>query len=288
MFPPGVHTVTPMRGDPDAKPESITLTIDESTATRLEAIRAEYQAKADAGEGDAPYFDFNHEDAEASFWPKRIFWGGDDPLLGGVRAEGESSKAGEEAIAGKIFRRFSPVFYAKDGVITGAPVNMGGLVNRAAFERIQPFFARPAGPSPAAPEPTDPPTDPTPSMNEEQIQALQDENAELKAKLDDQQKQLDDLTAAAKAATEKEAETTVELAAKEGRIGTSEEIRGKWKASLIANPENKELLMALPVNPAFQEAFKAKGADPANAAKAEEEPKTLAEIIQARRHPQAD
>jgi hypothetical protein len=58
----------------------MTLTIDEATAAVLEASRASYQAKADAGEGDAPYLDFNHDDREASAWPKRIFWAGSDPI----------------------------------------------------------------------------------------------------------------------------------------------------------------------------------------------------------------
>lgn len=283
LFPPGVHEVFPSNADPAKKPQALKVTIDEQTAQVLEAKRAQYQAAADAGNGDAPYLDFNHDDREASAWPKKIFWGGDDPLLGGVRAEVEWSAAGDEAIKGKTYRRFSPAFFAAGGKITGAPVNMGGLVNRAAFTTIAPLFAKET-PKLESPEP--PSTEPT--MSEEEIAALKEENAKLKTQLEEQGKQLEELTAAAKAAAEKDAEATVEAAAKEGRIGTGEEIRKAWKAQLIANPGAKELLLALPVNPAFKDVIKAKGAPPEDPAKTADEPKTLAEIIKAKRHPQAD
>lgn len=239
MFPPGKQVVTPSRAD-GQEPEELTLTINAATAATLEAARAELQAKADAGEGDAPYFDFNHEDRESAAWPRRIFWAGDDPISGGVRAEVEWSAAGDSAVKGKTFRRFSPVFFAEKGNppsqpgrITGTTVNMGGLVNRAAFRRIAPLFA------------TDPtPTPSKPTMNEDQIKALQAENADLKTKLDAAQKQLDELT-------KKDAEATVEQAAKEGRIGTAPELKAKWVDSIIKDPAAAELLMAMAPNPAL-------------------------------------
>lgn len=209
MFPPGEQLVTPSKAD-GSEPEEIKLAIDEQTATDLEGIRAALQAKADSGEGDAPYFDFNHDDREASAWIKRIFWAGDDPLLGGVRAEVEWSAAGESAVQGKTFRRFSPVFYAADGRVTGAPTNMGGLVNRAAFTRIQPLFAK----DPTPPDPT------PPDMNEDQIKALQEENAALKEQVTALQGKMDELA-------KKDAETTVAQAAKEGRIGTDAALQAK-------------------------------------------------------------
>lgn len=230
MFPPGKQTVTPSRADGE-EPEEMELTIDEATATTLEAIRAELQAKADSGEGDAPYFDFNHQDGEASAWPKRIFWAGEDPLLGGVRADVEWSAAGEAAVQGKTFRRFSPAFYAAAGRITGVPVNMGGLVNRAAFTRIAPLFAKESTTTP-------------PIMNEEQIKALQEENAALKS-------QLTELQAGMAEMKKKDAESTVELAAKEGRIGTDPALKAKWVESIVKDPAAAELLLAMAPHPAL-------------------------------------
>jgi len=55
------------------------VTVTPATAALLEASRASHQSAADAGNGDAPYLDFNHSDNEASAWVKSIFWGGDDP-----------------------------------------------------------------------------------------------------------------------------------------------------------------------------------------------------------------
>lgn len=239
MFPPGKQTVTPSPAD-GSEPQEIELTIDEQTATHLETLRAELQAKADAGEGDAPYFDFNHNDGEASAWPKRIFWGGDDPLLGGVRAEVEWTAAGEAAVQGKTFRRFSPAFYAKEGRITGTPVNMGGLVNRAAFTRIQPLFAKEAPPQ----QDPQPETDTT--MTPEEITALQEENAALKQQLTELQAGLGEMK-------KKEAEATVAMAAKEGRIGTDPALQAKWVESIVKDPAAKELLLAMAPNKALTE-----------------------------------
>lgn len=250
LFPPGTHQIVPSNADPSKKPAPMDVVIDAATAEILEAKRAEYQAAADRGEGDAPYLDFNHDDQAAAAWPKRIFWAGDDPLLGGVRAEVEWSSSGDEAVKGKLFRRFSPAFYAAEGRITGAPVNMGGLVNRAAFTRIQPLFAK-QGDEPSATADPDTTPDQNEKMSEEEITALSEENTSLKNQIAEMQKQLDDLTTSAKAAAEKEADAIVATAAKEGRIGTSEELHAKWKDQILANPGAKELLLALPANPAL-------------------------------------
>lgn len=233
IFPPGTMKVTPSRLDGE-EPEELTLTIDSSTAGILEANRAALQAKADANEGDAPFFDFNHDDREASAWPKKIYWAGDDPLTGGVRATVEWSADGEAAVQGKTFRRFSPVFIAADGRITGAPVNMGGLVNRAAFTAIQPLFAKT----------NDSPPTTTTTMTEEEITALKTENASLKAQLTTLQGQMDEMA-------KKDAEAAVEQAAKEGRIGTAAELKAKWVDSLIKDPGAKDLLLAMAPNPAL-------------------------------------
>jgi phage I-like protein len=237
MFPPGRQVVTPSRADGE-EPEELELVIDEKTAHDLEAVRSALQAKADAGEGDAPYFDFNHGDGEASAWPKRIYWAGDDPLLGGVRAEVEWTAAGDAAVQGKTYRRFSPAFYAHEGRITGAPVNMGGLVNRAAFTRIQSLFAKEnlnSQNSTLKPEAT---------MTQEEITALQEENASLK-------NQLAELQASVDGMKKKDAEATVEQAAKEGRIGTDPVLKAKWVDSITKDAAAKDLLLAMAPNPAL-------------------------------------
>jgi hypothetical protein len=234
LFPPGGHDIVVT----NAAGKSVPLTVDitAETAAVLETARAKYQAEADGGTGDAPFLDFNHEDREASAWVKAIAWAGDDPQTGGVRAAVELSDAGRAAISGKTFRRISPAFHADAaGKITGAPANMGGFVNRAAFRTIAPLFAK------ENPEFRDPKLDTT-TMNEDEMKALQEENTTLKAQLDELQKQLAELN-------QKDAEAAVEMAAKEGRIGTDPALKAKWVASIVKDATAKDLLLAMAPNP---------------------------------------
>jgi len=224
---------------PDGKPVPLTVTVDATTAAALEECRAKYQAEVDAKTGDAPYLDFNHDDGPASAWVKEIYWAGDDPQTGGIRAKVSWTDAGREAIEGRLYRRFSPSFIPDEstGRIIGAPVNMGGLVNRAAFRRIQALFA------------TQPPTIPQPpqkpTMTPEEIAALQAENETLKKQLADLQSQLD-------ARAKKDAQTAVDCAAAEGRIPAAPEVKAKWVSTLLATPESATLLASLAPNPALK------------------------------------
>jgi hypothetical protein len=127
----------------DGKVVNLRLDITEKTARVVQGDLERMLAKAANNEDDLPYLDFNHDDQEASGWPKRAWWGGDDPKAGGVRMLVELSTAGKSAITGKLFRRFSPSFLSSDGKqVDGVPVNMGGFVNRAAFKRISPMWAK--------------------------------------------------------------------------------------------------------------------------------------------------
>jgi 23S rRNA (uracil1939-C5)-methyltransferase/tRNA (uracil-5-)-methyltransferase len=74
-------------------------------------VRDEDQKGDAEGREDRPFFDFNHEDREASAWPTEFYWAGDDPQSGGVRARLEWSDAGKRAVDGRTFRRFSPTFH---------------------------------------------------------------------------------------------------------------------------------------------------------------------------------
>ncbi len=140
-MPPGkAQKITARRGD--GKVVELILDVTAKTAERLAADLERMIARAEKNEDDRPYLDFNHEDREASGWPKRVWWGGEDPITGGVRMEVELSAAGRAAIQGKLFRRFSPSFFARDGEVIGTERNMGGFVNRAAFKKISPMWAK--------------------------------------------------------------------------------------------------------------------------------------------------
>jgi hypothetical protein len=269
LFPPGEHQVV-VTDAATGKPVPLVMVIDAATAETLEAARAAYQAAADAGQGDAPYLDFNHADGPAAAWVKRVFWAGDDPKSGGVRAMVEWTDAGREAIEGKLYRRFSPSFTiatagdppavqldaAGRASIIGAPVNMGGLVNRAAFRTIACLLAAaPAGIS-DPPDPPDPPDPTEPNqatadnpMTPEEAAAMQAENESLRARVAELEAALAEAAGNMQAARRREAESAVECAAKEGRIPAAAEVKAKWIDALVADPAAGELLAGL-VTPA--------------------------------------
>ena len=138
-MPPGRHRIRASQG---GKPVSVEVAVSAATAAVLQTFLAAKMTAAAEGREDRPFFDFNHEDREASAWPTEFYWAGDDPQTGGVRARIEWSDAGKRAVEGRTFRRFSPTFHLDaSGHVTGSEINMGGLVNRAAFKRIAPLFA---------------------------------------------------------------------------------------------------------------------------------------------------
>jgi phage I-like protein len=139
-MPSGTHRINASRA---GKPVALDITVDATTAETLNAFLQAQLTKATEGNDDRPFFDFNHEDREAAAWPTEFYWAGDDPKTGGVRAKVEWSGAGQTAVKEKTFRRFSPTFIPDDqGKVIGSETNMGGLVNRAAFKKIQPLFAK--------------------------------------------------------------------------------------------------------------------------------------------------
>jgi phage I-like protein len=151
-MPPGRHSIRASQG---GKPVSVEVAVSASTAAVLQSFLAAKLSAAAEGREDRPFFDFNHEDREASAWPTEFYWAGDDPQTGGVRARVEWSDAGKRAVEGRTFRRFSPTFHLDAaGQVTGSEINMGGLVNRAAFKRIAPLFA--SAPEDRAPAETHP------------------------------------------------------------------------------------------------------------------------------------
>lgn len=243
LMPPGTHTITPM--GPDGKPVTLTVDIDDDIAELLEQCRAKYQAEADAGIGDAPYIDFNHKDEDAAGWVKSIYWAGDDPKTGGVRAKIEWSNAGAAAIKGKSYRRFSPCFNLDaEGKITGAPVNFGGIVNQAAFRTIQSFFAKNGENQPNQNQNT--------TMTPEEIAALKQQLAELTKQNEELKKQLDGSKETLEAMKADDAKKQVDCAVSEGKIKPDPEVKAKWTKLLIADPSNSTLLAGLTPDPALK------------------------------------
>ena len=173
FMPAGRQTITPFGGGIGVP---IEVMVDESSAMELERQRVALSAK-----GARPYFDFEHEDDGASFWPTQFFWrDGDAP---GIYARGEWTADGKAGVEGRRWRGFSPVFHvdnkrARPARIIcndGAVPNMGGLVNNPAFKTISPLWAKNASGAESASNNNENTT----TMNEQEMAALRAKNQEL-------------------------------------------------------------------------------------------------------------
>jgi phage I-like protein len=134
-LPPGKHNINATK---NGKPTELEVEVIKKTASELQKSFD----KITASGLEQVFIDFNHEDAEASAWLKGFYWGGDDPVDGGVRAKVEWTSAGKDSLLGKNFRKFSPTFTVNSrGEIDGTTLNAGGLVNRPAFKEITPVIA---------------------------------------------------------------------------------------------------------------------------------------------------
>ena len=265
-MPPGLHQgVTGKQGD---KTVTRNIVANEAGAQRMNTLLQELRAKAARGDGDLPFFDFNHDDREAAFHPTEFFWGGDDKKNGGIRAKGEWTGGGGRAVLERTFRRFSPAFHLNaKGEVISAPINMGGLVNRAAFQTIQPLFTKAADPNAQTIKTksmegkTKTPT----TLDEAMvvIAALQAQQAEsesakaLQAK-DARITQLEGEVAAFKAKEQKRIETAakaiVAKAVVDLKIGAKDtDTQKHYEALYIVNPEATEaILTKMDANPAFK------------------------------------
>jgi phage I-like protein len=181
FMPAGVHAIRPVSGGIG---KAINVLVNADTAYNIEKQRSEITAKTKK----RVYFDFNHEDGPASFWPANFIW--KDKT--GVIAKGEWSASGRKAVEGKDYRAFSPVFHVHDKradlakivCAQNASPNMGGLVNDPAFNDILPLWAKNDG-SPV--NPLEQPAIKTKGENKmtaEEIAKLQAEKKELEEKVE--------------------------------------------------------------------------------------------------------
>lgn len=133
-MPGGVHDLQATRG---GKPAKVRVRVDPSVAAAAQQSLLRHAAR-----GQRAFFDFDHENRAASAWPTEFLW--QDAPKPGVYARVEWSAPGKEAIQGRAYRAFSPTFFVDDSDparVTGAPINMGGLVNDPAFKDMSPFWA---------------------------------------------------------------------------------------------------------------------------------------------------
>lgn len=233
-MPAGQHVIAATQGE---APVTQLVIVNEETAVRMEALLQELRAQAEAGAEDVPYFDFNHEDAEASARPLRFYWGGEDAITGGVRVEVEWTEPGRTALLGKAYRRFSPSFFVDAaGEVTGAPLNMGGLVNRAAFKTINPIVA---GAN-------------TTDSDANQERAINMDPMKLAAELAAAQKRIQELEQQLTLKAKEQARGIVDNAIRTGKLAPQNTaLHAKWVEALTKNPELAETLTGLATNHAL-------------------------------------
>lgn len=147
-MPGGTNEISPSQ---NGKPVRVKVLADPQGAAAIERQRAAIVAK-----GGRPFFDFGHKDEEASFWPEEFLWM--EQPEPGIYCRGEWSASGKDAIEGKLWRQFSPVFFVDDVKAQPARIicneqagpNMGGLVNKPAFKTIMPLWSKEAAGEDAA------------------------------------------------------------------------------------------------------------------------------------------
>lgn len=229
-MPGGMQEITPVDGG-IGKP--IRVLVEAGGANALQG-----QFRALSAKGKRPFFDFNHEDGPASFWPEEFFWS--ETPEPGIYAKGEWTSRGREAVEGKEFRQFSPVFHVDNKRANPARIvarayadpNMGGLVNNPAFHRILPLWAKQGHGSNNAGAPSEntnknqagEKTD----MDEKELAALQAKNQELETELT----KLRNQQAAIKAKNENDEFVAARIAATEAelRAGKAEADNAALKA----------------------------------------------------------
>jgi len=178
FLPIGLHAITPVAGG-IGRP--IKVKIGPDSAQAIEKQRVALMAS-----GKRPYFDFNHDDNRAAFWPKSFIWRNGE----GVIASGEWSQSGKTAVEGKDFRAFSPVFHVDNKRAEAALVicketadpNMGGLVNNPAFKDL-PLWAKNAE-SIGTPENGDNAETKRKQMDTAELDALRSKHQELQREVD--------------------------------------------------------------------------------------------------------
>lgn len=116
------------------KPSEGHVIVNESVATMVEGTRMGLVAA-----GKLPYFGFNHDDGEVSFYPHEFYW--KPGINGGVMAAGSWTKNGRDAVEAGLYPYFSPTYFRAgkypQPIICSftKDANMGGVCRNPAFPR---------------------------------------------------------------------------------------------------------------------------------------------------------
>lgn len=168
-MPAGTHTIHARHA---GTKQGVERTVDvrpEDAATLQAALTEQLQANAP----QRPYFDFEHEEKDASAWPREFQWRPD-----GIWCRVEWSRKGADAVVGKSHRAFSPAFLAtrtEPARVAGILFCAGSLTNEPAFKKILPLWAKNAETNPTGshlPQEGDPMSDANAAVLTAEIESL--------------------------------------------------------------------------------------------------------------------
>ncbi len=237
VFPAGTHTINATQG---GRPVTKEIAVGPDTAAAMQAALLAHLA---AGP-QKPYFDFDHDDTCASAWPTSFRWEpGSSSRESGVYAAVQWTASGAAAVLGRDYRSFSPAFHIDESQparVTGAPLNMGGLVNSPAFRAQSPIWAKqptsaatPKTPQSKMTEQTTTPAAADVVQARETIHALTTKVQALEARETERRKS--------------DAAAQVAAAVARGALAPRDEaIQAKWRGLIEADPSHASLLAALP------------------------------------------
>jgi len=273
-MPIGRQQINPLiNGKPAQEP--IEVEVDSSVVDTLQADLDARLAKE-----PRPYGDFNHESKGASFLPKKFLWRDGEGLFLAV----DWTASGRNAVKGRDYSYFSPSFNYADGKVVGLPKvgPIGALTNQPAFEQIK----RIAASAVTDPNDDDDPDDDKETMTKvatkliefELIQAEQCEDDEavvaavvaLRTELQAVQasnaglrQENADLKLEAERIKGQEAETIVQAAIAEGKIGSQDKDSiSFWRAQLVSSPTaTKKVLARMPINPVLKKVINVNAGD---------------------------
>lgn len=245
-MPGGVHTIHATRGE---APVEATILVDRDTAAVLQQSLESWLAA-----GRRPYIDLDHDHGGAAGWVQEFAWRDDPP---GVYARIEWSSRGREAVTGKVYRYFSPSFYASDDEparVIGAPLDMGGLVNDPAFERIQPIWSRRWSTHMTQEDVKEQLEVARKALASARERAASDTDATAAAQaLEAAQARVKELESALHTLHAERAEAAVRAAIDRGALPAADEaLHARWRSLLISDPSASELLAKLPAHPAMR------------------------------------
>lgn len=254
VMPAGTHTCNFTQMGRCAK-RTVAVTPDAAAALQ-EQLNAANTAR---GGKQRCFFDFDHADkGPAAAWPLGFTWR--DGAAPGVYCRAELSAAGAEAIRGKTYRSFSPVFSVTKGEVPARVIAdpdpdlcMGSLVNEPAFHAIEPLFAKEtlsaAGDSAAVTENKNKHNMSEQTQAVAASQAATDAEALKAASASNRklQEKLEQLEAADAARRKADAEAAVAEAVKRGAIpAADEQLKAKWTKWATETPDMLEALKAMP------------------------------------------